>query len=279
MSGGEHGQISQGEAPVPMTKAMSSDRSAEDACIVPTRIDAPGSTFVMEGTPLFSISEQNSVATFGTVPDNDTFQRRISTWQPGLLAGVGNRDHAGDELKRAAATGRSKRLCFSVDEMTLSRLRRSKLLRDSSCTATSAGYSSRVGNSDERSPQRIIPSKPAEPPYHPPERMRTPEGLPRWPGDSPSEPGQESQPSAINGTSLFQRLLQHCPRLVSTPRPQQRRTSVWRPPISGHTTPRYATLEAHPFAKAPTAAPNQISQSSGIDGRPGTSTDLTERLM
>jgi len=37
-----------------------------------------------EGTPLFTITEQNSVPTLRTMPSNWTFQRRILTWQPSM---------------------------------------------------------------------------------------------------------------------------------------------------------------------------------------------------
>ena len=35
-----------------------------------------------EGTPLFTITEQDSISTLKTMPSNQTFQRRVLTWQP-----------------------------------------------------------------------------------------------------------------------------------------------------------------------------------------------------
>lgn len=82
-----------------------------------------------EGTPLFTITEQNSIATLKTIPTNLTFQQRILTSQPpNTIAEQGPEGH-GNASKQS-------RYCFSLDENALYKSGRAK---GEGSQATSAG--------------------------------------------------------------------------------------------------------------------------------------------
>jgi hypothetical protein len=72
----------------------------------------------------------------------------------------------------AATAGIHRRLCFSLDEKALFELHNAQY----SSTTTSQQQSS-----SDQSPQRTAMG-PIKPPFAPPERVRTPDGVPSWPG-------------------------------------------------------------------------------------------------
>ncbi|KAK3109960.1 hypothetical protein LTR53_016237, partial [Teratosphaeriaceae sp. CCFEE 6253] len=111
--------------------------------------------------------------------------------------------------------------------------------------------------SEGRSPQNSIPG-PAEPPYDLPHRIKTPEGVPRWPRDVnaaeelPAPPRVSLSQYLRHGRGSGMRLRD----LFRQPAGAEQQTisrRPWRPPASGHSTARYADIRAHPFATAPTA--------------------------
>ncbi|KAK5113824.1 hypothetical protein LTR62_003208 [Meristemomyces frigidus] len=126
-------------------------------------------------------------------------------------------------------------------------------------------------STDDRSPQRPIPV-PALPPFLPPDRIKTPDGLPRWPGelddtDRTPRAGQVGVRGYLRQRSLSQIRLHELYRvLVQTGRGRvsevgghygDERTGrrFWRPPVSGYLTSRYGDLETHPFVDAPFMVP------------------------
>lgn len=73
--------------------------------------------------------------------------------------------------KLAATAGIPRRLCFSLDEKALFDLH----------NAQYSSTTSQQQSSSDQSPQRTA-TEPIKPPYAPPERVRTPDGVPSWPG-------------------------------------------------------------------------------------------------
>jgi len=71
----------------------------------------------------------------------------------------------------AATGGIHRRLCFSLDEKALFDLHHQR------CSSSTSQQQS----SSEQSPQRTA-MEPIKPPFAPPERVRTPDGVPSWPG-------------------------------------------------------------------------------------------------
>lgn len=156
----------------------------------------------------------------------------------------------------AGTAGIHRRLCFSLDEKALFDLH-------------NAQYSSTTSQqqlSSDQSPQRMA-TEPIEPPFAPPERVRTPDGVPSWPGvvetsactrqqrqrghtqearkkrrggtwskmkakflkrDRNSR-GKEGRGKRIRRALSFRQWRQEEPRTF-TP---------WRPPMSGHSTFRF----------------------------------------
>jgi hypothetical protein len=164
-------------------------------------------------------------------------------------------------------TGIHRRLCFSLDEKALFDLHNR---HQYSSTTTSQQRSS--GPSDQE-PQRTAP-EPIEPPYAPPKRTRTPDGVPSWPGPLLSLQQQQQrnanqQQEKRRGNFMrrsSKRLARFFAKIVDD-RPGTRNGGVrrifglkryreeppravprWRPPISGHSTFRFDSLEAHPFS-------------------------------
>ncbi|KAH9812985.1 hypothetical protein Tdes44962_MAKER05752 [Teratosphaeria destructans] len=207
-----------------------------------------------QGTPLFPISEKNSIATFITIPANTTFQTRIhyDPRRPPTSAG-GEAPHqldgpADETLPEAdrdphppppSKKTRYSRLFLSWDEGTRGRFRRT-------------------------TPFLLVP-QPLVPPLPPPTRRPTPNGCPRWPGDRaagtrPSRLGPRI-PVRGSGTVTFLRgLVRTRSNLQADAR--ERRAAAWRPPASGHGTLRDGGLEDHPFAHAPPASPPAVTASN-----------------
>lgn len=142
-------------------------------------------------------------------------------------------------------------------------------MRADDTSTTSMGYSSSGLQSDDQSPGRR-PAEPAAPPFAPPERVKTPEGVPRWPGERRTS--QQAHIANATRDGLFARLRNRKAsnlRLrdvfrhqASGPGPASR--SFWRPPVSGHMTPGYRDLQAHPFATLHVAdGPGALSAMQG----------------
>ena len=109
-------------------------------------------------------------------------------------------------------------------------------------------------DSTENYPHRQDVPGLVSPPFEPPERIRTPEGIPSWRGQLFSI----RVPPAPDTGSVFRRLRTRSSRRLrlvfgAGTRPPAQQTRPWRPPMSGHATPRFAGLESHPFATAPIA--------------------------
>jgi hypothetical protein len=148
-----------------------------------------------------------------------------------------------------APTGTHRRLCFSLDEKALFDLHHPQ-------------YSSTASQqqSSEQSPQRTV-LEPIKPPFEPPERVRTPDGVPSWPGV------METCTDAAHRGQLYQErpgLRRRLSNLIvrplkkhrgdrngkrarilrafgfKPPRQEQRPVAPWRPPISGHSTFRFS---------------------------------------
>jgi hypothetical protein len=148
-----------------------------------------------------------------------------------------------------APTGIHRRLCFSLDEKALLDLHHPQ-------------YSSTASQqqSSEQSPHRTG-LEPIKPPFDPPERVRTPDGVPSWPGV------METCTDAAHRGQLYQErpgLRRRLSNLIvrplkkhrgdrngkrarilrafgfKPPRQEQRPVAPWRPPISGHSTFRFS---------------------------------------
>ena len=151
-----------------------------------------------------------------------------------------------------ATTGIHRRLCFSLDEKALFDLRHPQY----------SSTTSQQQSSSEQSPQRMA-MEPITPPFAPPERVRTPDGVPSWPGvvetcaHTQQQYGnmRESQ-NRRGGTwsrikaKLFDRndrkshgkgKRTRIRRALSFKRPREepRTFAPWRPPMSGHSTFRF----------------------------------------
>jgi hypothetical protein len=145
-----------------------------------------------------------------------------------------------------APAGIHRRLCFSLDEKALFDLHHPQ-------------YSS-TQQSSEQSPQRTV-LEPIAPPFEPPERVRTPDGVPSWPGvmETCTDAAHRVQLHHVR-PGLRRRLSQMIFRPskkhredrngkrarilrafgFKPPRQEQRPIAPWRPPISGHSTFRFS---------------------------------------
>ncbi|KAK3724738.1 hypothetical protein LTR37_000786, partial [Vermiconidia calcicola] len=182
-----------------------------------------------------------SVATLATVPSNLTFQRKILSLQhpasTAALRGGGRQDNERGSVRR--------RQCVSLDETTIQRLHQPK----EPSQATSSGLQSLASQSPQR-PAWQLP-QPGQPPFEPPERVKTPEGVPSWRGEVRA-PGPPSRASSTPGL-LFRQLRARSSRVFRQafglpPQHGSPPIRTWRPPVSGHSTLRYGELDTHPFA-------------------------------
>ncbi|KAK4981793.1 hypothetical protein LTR66_009705 [Elasticomyces elasticus] len=116
--------------------------------------------------------------------------------------------------------------------------------------------------------ERPFTLQPRSPPFQPPERVKTPDGYPRWPGDLAAPPPRPQPRYTSSRAALIDFL--HCratasqvsPTVASTvsrrfgyqqDTPRRVGRAYWRPPNSGHMTPGFA--DEHPFQHAPVASP------------------------
>lgn len=156
----------------------------------------------------------------------------------------------------AATGGIHRRLCFSLDEKALFDLH----------NAQYSSTDSQQQSSSEQSPQRTA-MEPIKPPFAPPERVRTPDGVPSWPGvvetcahtrQQQRERMQEAKKKKRRGgtwsrmkarfrdrdrNSRDEGRSTHIRRAMSFRRSrreeEQRTFTPWRPPMSGHSTFRF----------------------------------------
>ena len=199
---------------------------------------------VVVGTKLFPIAEQKSFATLQTVPANWTFQSRIVSLQQSSSILAWNR-----QIEEKDHGVRRRRNCVSLDETATHNLHW--------CHNTSPATSSAIYSSTEESPQRRASGlpHPIRPPFAPPERVKTPDGLPSWRGEVAASPPNRLNTPTSSRSLLLRQLRSRSSRafrhVFGAPDKQVHTQSwTWRPPISGHTTPRFGQLESHPFALA-----------------------------
>ena len=199
------------------------------------------------GIQLFTITEQKSVPILHAVPSNWTFQRRIVILQQPTSTGALSAQKVGE-------TGVTpRRQCVSLDETAIYKLHHPT----GTSEATSAGLLSSTDESIPR-PTSHLP-RPVQPLFQPPERVKTPEGVPSWRGELAAPTNRSTASASTSGRFLHQlrargsRVFRNVLGLPAQQvRPQPR---TWRPPVSGHTTQRFAALDVHPFAYAPVARP------------------------
>jgi hypothetical protein len=177
------------------------------------------------GTPLFTIAEQRSLATLRTQISFASFRRR----GPASLV-----TPSSGKLKAA-----------SVDDTVLYMTRRG-LSRN-----TQASSSVDIPSS------RDDPVQPWQPPFVPPHRVKTPDGVPHWPVKVRVSFVRRMARTLSSATSLSTsegmrfvlRTLRGELRSCRGPRP-----STWRPPVSGHSTYHYDRPSQHPLNNVRLAA-------------------------
>lgn len=190
-----------------------------------------------EGTPLFTIIEQRSLATLKSKASTLAFSIRATQ------TGFHSRRSSGQEIitrgpKAASADDVTLQSCFPRHV--------------SSPSATSSGTDAFTHNAQH---------KPHHPPFQPPYRRKTPDGVGRWPGDtgSPSQVPETSNiglrqasVAALNGDAshLRRALSGYVRRIRTKDRPVAR---PWRPPVSAHSTVGHNNLSSHPFHNPPNA--------------------------
>lgn len=171
----------------------------------------------------------------------------------------------------------NRRRCVSLDELAI---HKSGYLEHSQ--ATSADFTT----SSEQSPERHLnaTTTPARPPFDPPERIKTPEGVPTWRGQLPPQPanasGNENTETSflsgqlrMRGSRVFRRVFGQ--PMQQTPAQQR----IWRPPVSGHTTHRFGELEHHPFANVPVIHGHTSEDPRNINDNGSHSTRSDARLL
>lgn len=153
----------------------------------------------------------------------------------------------------AATGGIHRRLCFSLDEKALFDLH----------NAQYSSTTSQQQSSSDQSPQRMA-MEPIKPLFAPPERVRTPDGVPSWPGVVETsaytrQQQQRTQEARKKRRGTWSRMKAkfrkrdrdsrenesrgtRIRRAMSFRRPRQeepRTFTPWRPPMSGHSTFRF----------------------------------------
>lgn len=172
----------------------------------------------LNGTPLFPIAEQKSLATLRTQISLASFRRK----------GVAT----------VITTSSGKLKAASVDDTVLY-MTRNNLSRNTHASSSLDLPSSRED-----------PVQPWQPPFVPPHRVKTPDGVPRWPVNarvSFTRRMAETLSSATSlspseGVRLILRTLSNEIRLRREPQPP-----IWRPPTSAHSTYRYDQPSRHPL--------------------------------
>lgn len=147
-----------------------------------------------------------------------------------------------------------RRQCISLDENAIQR-----------CYGRGDGSQGAL-SSGEHSPQRRFEQflEPGQPPFPPPERVKTPEGIPTWRGEILTTVGSRVSPVTSTTHTLFRQLRARSSQVLgqifggqSARRTPQSRT--WRPPVSGQRWQTFGRLESHPFTTAPVASSSNDS--------------------
>lgn len=192
-----------------------------------------------------TVKEQRRYAAL--VPSNYPRAWRVnSIQQPAPIVALCERRH-----KETAICGR--RGCASLDELAVYDRRR----WNGSAQVTSS-------LSTDQSPQRVNTNvtKASAPPFLPPERVKTPDGVPSWHGQRAPELSSRHIDTSVPGTRPFLRRLRIRSSRVFThlfgglDYEERTRERHWRPPTSGHATMRYEDLSSHPFARALLVTPS-----------------------
>lgn len=192
-----------------------------------------------QGTPLFTIVEQKSLATLRSKASSVIFYVRPSRQNEPYKAS----SDAATEID----SGRGTKAASADDALLFTRSRPS-------------AYDSGTESSTQHG-HAEVPVVPHQPPFDPPSRIKTPEGLPRWPGDDmPSSNGSHRQILAKNrARALTLSALNDRARLRSvvsgyfrrrSRMPQRNVVRRWRPPASGHSTVGFSH-SSHPFHNIP----------------------------
>ena len=224
---------------------------------------------------LCSITEQKSLATLKTIPSNTTFQKRIMSLQPSASG-------AFDPSMRNEKAGIQRRVCFSLDESMLRRLRASE----------AAHRASMLSSADEQHFEQHVPQAPGplKPPYEPPIRSTTPDGLQKAMRDQVADEADNEVVIRRGRLTIGGRLLILVRRGYTragrrlalaqeegTQQQAEEQLDHWRPPVSGHTTSRFAALDRHPFASAAIATVRPFP-ASATDAEPPASGERVQRL-
>lgn len=175
------------------------------------------------GTPLFTIAEQKSLATLRSQISRTTFRRKGPTHSTVTISGKPRAASADDTVLLGFWNKQSRHVEAS----------------------SSVDYQS----------TREDPVHPLQPPFGPPHRVETPEGVPHWSPDTRvsfmhqiARSLRLATSSPANGTRSFVRTLRY--EYQARRRGRARR---WRPPVSGQATPGYDQPSRHPLNNAPLA--------------------------
>lgn len=209
--------------------------------------------------PLYSVIEQKSAASLHdpTLLWHSGSSIEVSQGNDGFAAAGLRRKETNDHVVR-------QRHCFSLDETTDHRHHNAKTFKLTSDNTISSA---------ERSPHRFrgpVP-EPAQPPFQPPERVTTPDGLPSWRGQQADRAAIELAIRSARPRSIFQQLRSSSSRafghVFGLPGPQSElQQRMWRPPVSGHSTARFADIGVHPLANAPfEVGESSVARSDGTD--------------
>ena len=192
-----------------------------------------------------TITEQDSLTTLRPVGSGWKLQGRVISLQhPASVAAlkISKKEHG-------TSVGR-RRQCISLDENDISHVRsRKRLLHSSSAQVPSSSSDTSAHLPAYHAPKAV------RPPFHPPERVKTPDGIPTWRGQQLTAAAAQQLTPRPNNASLLQQLRFRGSRVFRHVfGPPGSWTAIqarpWRPPVSGHSLPRFAELELHPFSSA-----------------------------
>lgn len=185
-----------------------------------------------EGTPLFTIIEQHSLATLKSKASNLTFSIRATQ----------SRGSNKDVINRGPKAA-------SADDITMM-----AFLQENRAPA-------QVSDSVSEFPMQDIELQPLQPPFSPPHRCKTPEGVLSWPADpaaSSQHPGDWLSRQATDNpgtrSQLRRRISSYLLRGLGITQ-RQPTARPWRPPVSGHSTVGHDLLIQHPFHQDAIAGP------------------------
>ncbi|KAM0716469.1 hypothetical protein Q7P37_007914 [Cladosporium fusiforme] len=175
----------------------------------------------------------------------------------------------------------NRRACYSLDEKVLFDLHHHQ--------------QSSTASQQPSSFLQAAAAWPNEPPFAPPKRTRTPDGVPSWPGPAQRRASQPELPRNVIQRShkrigqfvakALSRNQNHhngkrariCRKLgVRLPIAEAPPAAQWRPPMSGHTTFRFGALETHPFNRATLSTP--VVGATAVLRAPGNRISSTRNL-